>query len=407
MPKNTRLAYLCSCYPAVSHTFILREIEGLQKQGVEVHPFSMRPGHILEGASDFEKQQLAETWCILGQGLVAVLVSQFSQLIRSPFGYLGGIFFALTLHRGCPRETLWALFHFAEAAMLARQMRKRHLKHVHVHFAGPETHVALYASRAFGITYSFTLHGPDHLYNVALGNLEAKIEHAAFVICISHYATSQVLRLAGPDALSRTHIVHCGVDPAQFSPVHRQDSFQERPFTIVCTGRLTPTKGQALLVLSCAELLRHGRKLRCYLIGSGSEMQTLQKMIDEHDMGDSVILTGALPQEGVRQHLAEADLFVLPSFAEGVPVVLMEAMSMEIPCITTRVGGIAELIEDGHDSWLVHAGDTGTLTERLKTAMDNPEALPEMGRQARAKIISEFHIAGCTTLLASIYEKRL
>ncbi|MDJ0842096.1 MAG: glycosyltransferase [Acidobacteriota bacterium] len=407
MSGRPLLAYLCSKYPAVSHTFISREIRGLKTHDIPVQPFSMRPGEVLPGADDWEKEQLASTWCIHGQGLWSVLTYQVIQFLRFPLGYLRGLLFALALQKGRPKESLWALFHFLEGAMLARQMGKRGLSHVHVHFAGPESAVALYASRAFGITYSFTLHGPDVFYKVEIGNLAAKMRHASFIACISHFATSQVLRILGSEALAKTHIVHCGVDPGQFAPVHRTASFEDEPFTIVCTGRLTSTKGQALLIKACVRLAEENRRFRCVLIGSGDEWEALKRLVAEHGLENSVVLTGALPQEGVRRELAKADLFVLPSFAEGVPVVLMEAMSMEIPCITTRVGGIAELIDDGVNGWLLHAGDLDALADNLKARMDASEELAEIGRKARVKIQEAFHIEKCTQGLAEIFRQRL
>jgi len=407
MHSRVRLAYLCSRYPAVSHTFILREILELQKIGIEVHPFSMRPGEVLPAAGQAERDQLAKTWCIHRQGWLRAAWAQVVQFLRFPFGYPKGLFRSLALQRGRPKESLWALFHFLEGAMMARAMRRRGLRHVHVHFAGSEAAVAMYAAGAFGLTYSFTLHGPDVYDNVVLGNLVAKIRAAAFIICISHFARGQVLRLAGAGMFPRTHIVHCGVDPSAFAPVPRRESFKERPFTIVCTGRLTATKGQALLVQACARLKAEGAKLHCVLIGAGGETAELQRLVAEQGLQAEVRLTGALPQESVRRQLAEADLFVLPSFAEGVPVVLMEAMSMEIPCIATRVGGIAELIADGVDGRLVHAGDLEGLIDVLRAAVANPQELRPLATRGRLKVMNAFDLAKSGTRLAGIFSHYL
>jgi glycosyltransferase involved in cell wall biosynthesis len=170
---------------------------------------------------------------------------------------------------------------------------------------------------------------------------------------------------------------------------------------------LTATKGQALLVMACSRLVTEGHRLRCILIGAGEESESLAGLVAEHGLQEHVELTGALPQDGVREHLTRADLFVLPSFAEGVPVVLMEAMSMEIPCIGTRVGGIAELIEDGVDSWLAHSGDLDGLTERLRAALTNPAAMGEIGKRARQKIIAEFDINKSAAQFAKLFAARL
>ena len=402
-----QIAYLCSQYPAVSHTFINREIEQILKQEIQVHPFTMRPGKFLKGAAPFVIEQDRVTFCIHKQWPWRMIAAWLVQFARKPIGFIVGFFYALRLQQGRPKETLWAVFHFLEAVVLARVMEKRGISHVHVHFAGPEAAVALYAHRAFGLSYSLTLHGPDVFYNVALGNLKTKLSQAAFIICISHFARGQALRLLGAKGLKRTHIVRCGVDPNQFKPVKRAEPFEDRPFTMVCTGRLTPTKGQALLILACAALAAENFSFRCILIGPGDDRPNLEALIEEHKLGEHVILTGALPQHGVREQLERADLFVLPTFAEGVPVVLMEAMAMEIPCVTTRVAGIAELIDHEHDGWLIHSGDPVSLTHHLRMLMKDPNQLEAVGKRARAKVIDLYHIEKNGARLAQIFRERL
>ncbi|CAM2065582.1 Glycosyltransferase family 4 protein [Sulfidibacter corallicola] len=399
-----QMAYLCSQYPAISHTFINREIEQIEAQGIKVHPFTMNPGQVLAGGTEFEKAQLEITYCLKKQNIFSVLQAQVSQFLRAPIGYLGGLFYAIKLQQGRPRDTLWAIFHFIEAAMLARQMRKRGLKHVHVHFGGSEASIALYACRAFGTTYSFTLHGPDVFYRIAAINLPEKIRNAKFVVCISNFARGQAIRLVGVRDLDKFPIVHCGVDPDRYTPEGKEPD--KDVFQIVCTGRLTPTKGQALLVMACKQLKDEGRQFQCKLIGGGDEAADLQRMVNELDLGDRVILTGPLPQDGVLDALKRAHLFVLPSFAEGVPVVLMEAMSMEIPSVSTRVGGIAELIDSGQNSYLIHSGDPDGLADILRQAMDRPEELARIGKAARAFIKEEFDIRTNGTKLAKIFRDR-
>ncbi len=397
------MAYFCSQYPAISHTFINREIEQIEAQGIEVHPFTMNPGKVLPGGTEFEQTQLEKTYCLKQAGVAAALVACFSQFIRKPFGFLGGLFYALKLQQLRPKDSLWALFHFVEGAMLARQMRKRGLKHVHVHFGGSEASIAMYACRAFGFSYSFTLHGPDVFYRIDAINLPEKIRNAAFVVCISNFARGQAMRLVGVQQIDRFPIVHCGVDPDRYKPFPEERS---DIFTIVCTGRLTPTKGQALLILACAALKKEGRDFRCRLIGGGDEADALQKMIDEHNLNGEVTLTGPLPQDGVLAELKKAHLFCLPSFAEGVPVVLMEAMSMEIPTVSTRIAGIAELIDNGNTGYLIHSGDPDGLNAVLRHAMDHPDDQIALGKAGRAFVIDEFNITTNGKRLAQIFNEK-
>lgn len=400
------LAYLCSQYPAVSHTFINREIQQLENHGVKVSPFSMRPGSILDGATDFEVAQMADTWVIHKQSLLTILWAMPWAFFKGPIRFIAAFFYALQLQQFRPRECLWALFHLLEGCMLAREMKRRGINHVHVHFANSEAAIALYAHKACGIQYSFTLHGPDCFYNMVLGNFEAKVAHAAFIVTISHFATGQVVRVAGVESMKRMDIVRCGVDPERYTPLARTASTDD-VFNIVCTGRLTPTKGQALLVDACKTLSDEGRDFRCVFIGGGDDFEPLKQRVQDYGIGDKVSLTGPLPQDGVRDHLQKAHLFALPSFAEGVPVVLMEAMSMEIPCISTRVGGIAELIEDGVNGYLVHSGDADGLASRLRDAMDHRQQLPKLGEAARQRILEQFDVRKSGARLAEIFKRRL
>lgn len=404
--SQPHVAYLCSQYPAVSHTFINREIEQLEANGVKVSPFSMRPGSILEGATDFEVSQMKDTWVIHKQSLFTILMAMPWAFFQGPIRFLGALFFALKLQQFRPKECLWALFHLLEACMMAREMKRLGVTHVHVHFANSEAAIALYAHKACGISYSFTLHGPDCFYNMNLGNFEAKVAHAAFIITISHFATGQVVRVAGVESMDRMDIVRCGVDPERYTPDARTASTDD-VFTIVCTGRLTPTKGQALLVDACKTLHDEGRDFRCVFIGGGDDFESLNKRVADYGIGEKVSLTGPLPQDGVRENLQKAHFFALPSFAEGVPVVLMEAMSMGIPCISTRVGGIAELIEDGVNGYLAHSGDAQGLAQVLRDAMDNRESLPKLGEAARQRILDMFDVRKSGARLAGIFKKRL
>ena len=405
--SHPRLAYLVSQYPAISHTFINREIQQLEAWGIGVHPFSMRHGQILPGATDFEKSQLADTYCIHGQSLLTKIGAQFLVGLQHPLGYLKGLLYALALQKGRLKETLWALFHFLEAAILYREMRRRGLTHIHVHFANSEAYIALYAHYAFGVGFSFTLHGPDAFYNTELGNLREKIRRAAFVICISNFARGQAMRLSQTRDFGKFHIVHCGVDSARYRPFPKPPPSADQPLQIVCTGRLTATKGQILLAMACAGLAEKGRLFHCKFIGDGDHAEALRLWIAERGLQDCIQLTGPLPQDGVLEALKSAHLFVLPSFAEGVPVVLMEAMSMGIPCISTRVGGIAELIENGRNGWLIHSGDPDTLLAVLDRLCEDPSVLAPMGEAARATIQDQFEVGKNAQRLAAIFQEHL
>jgi glycosyltransferase involved in cell wall biosynthesis len=403
--NRLRIAYLISQYPAISHTFILREVRTLRALGLEITVASInapdRPPAQLTAA---EREESSNTFYIKPAGLTGALTAHLHTLFTRPLGYLRGLWFALRLGKVDLQQILYGFFYFIEAVMLGRWMQQQQLTHVHVHIPMAAANVALIAKHTFPITFSITVHGPNEFYNTPGNYLPPKILDATFLCCISHFARSQLMMLTPPANWTKLELSRLGVDPTTFTP--RPVDSQPNPIEILCVGRLVPVKGQSILITAVARLLAQGRTLRLRLVGDGPDRHNLEQQIQQSGFDEQIILAGAVNQDKILDFYHQADIFVLASFAEGIPVVLMEAMIMEIPCISTHITGIPELIGSG-EGLLVAPADVEALTEAIALLMDNPELRRTLGQAGRQKILQHYELQKNTKQLAEIFQRYL
>jgi glycosyltransferase involved in cell wall biosynthesis len=267
------------------------------------------------------------------------------------------------------------------------------VRHIHAHHANVASDVALLAASlgGEGWSWSFTLHGPAELFAVAENRLPQKAELARFVICISDYARSQLMGMVGTEHWDKMRVVHCAVDLTRFRPVDRRP--RAEVLQIVNVGRAVPEKGQAVLIQALAELARRGVEARLTVVGDGPQLAELRELADHLGLAGSVEFTGAVGQGEIVTYYERADVFAMPSFAEGVPVVLMEAMATGLPVVSTRITGIPELIDDGESGFLVRPGRADELASALERVLGaTAEERAEMGRAGRAKVEAEFAV---------------
>jgi len=399
-----KIAYLSSEYPGISHTFILREILALRKSGIEVEAASIRKPAHLAAMTSMEQEEAAGAFYIKSAGIRRFARAHGSLLRRSPGGFLrmAGRTLSLML-RGLSRPLKGAAY-LAEAVVLEEWMRERGIEHVHVHFANPAATVALVASACGEVSFSVSVHGPDVFYNVDGNVLAEKVKRASFVRCISHYCRSQLMRLVPYEFWTRLHIVRCGVDPTVFLP--RPLPANETP-EILCVGRLTPSKGQHVLLEACALLESRGVPFHLTLVGGGEDEDSVESLAEKLGLGRKVEFTGPVGQEKVHECYDRADVFVLPSFAEGVPVVLMEAMAKEIPCVATRITGIPELIEDGADGILVPPSDEDALARALEGLLADASLREKLGKRGREKVLNRYNLDDNCRLMGDLLRCRL
>ncbi|HZT33965.1 MAG TPA: glycosyltransferase [Bryobacteraceae bacterium] len=404
--SGTRLGYLVSRYPGISHTFILREVLELRRQGFEIEVASINPpDRTPEKLTRQEQEEAARTYYVRPAGAAGALGAVLLLAARQPAGFARGLLFALRLGGGDARRILWHLFYFVEAAMLARWMRHRNLRHLHVHFATPASNVALVLTRIAPVSFSITVHGPDEFYDVTAYRLAEKIAGAAFLCTIGTYARSQLMKLAPPGEWLKFEVTPLGVSPAEFSPAPFRES--PRPFWLICVGRLVPAKGQHILLAALERLVRNGREVRLRLVGDGPDRESLERTARERGIAEAVVFEGAVNQDRVRALYQAADAFVLASFAEGIPVVLMEAMAMEIPCITTWINGIPELVRDAVDGILVAPSDDEALAEAIARLMDDVGLRRRLGQAGRRRVLERYDLERNTGRLAEVFGRRL
>jgi glycosyltransferase involved in cell wall biosynthesis len=401
---NRYITYLASEYPGISHTFIFREIRFLREFGFKVLTASVRRPEILERMTDEEKRDAEETLYIINSSLFVILLSHLALFVGSPKGYLIMLKEALALTHKGPRNMLKGIAYFVEAGILIYWMQKKGSDHVHVHFANPASTVAMIAASYGTISFSMSVHGPDVFYNVVPNLLEEKVKRAVFVRCISYYCQSQLMRLVSHEMWSKFSIVRCGIDPQVYAP--RPEPVNEVP-EILCVGRLVPAKGQHILLKACGELKSRGVAFHLTIVGDGEDRDSLEQLTGDLGIRGDVTFTGAVGQDEVHKYYDRADLFVLASFAEGVPVVLMEAMAKEITSVSTRITGIPELIEDGVDGILVPASDVEGLADRLQELLQKGELRRELGKKGREKVIERYNLNQNVRAMAELFERFL
>jgi glycosyltransferase involved in cell wall biosynthesis len=394
------VAYLVSRYPSVSHTFILREVQGLRALGLRVEVASVNaPDRLPERMTDGEREEAAATYGIKRHGVRGALAAIGWAAATRPIALLRTLREALAQGRGVKR--IYALAYAVEAVMVTRWMAGRGLQHLHVHFGNEAALVGMLAKTLSGVGLSLTIHGPDEFDDVPGQRLRQKVEAADRVVCISQFGRSQLMRLTGPAQWAKLQLCRLGVDPARFVP--NTSARAAGPMRLLSVGRLASAKGQLLLVQACAQLKSEGLAFALTLVGDGPDRTRLEEAVQHHRLADCVRFTGALNQAEVRAELARADAFVLPSLAEGIPVVLMEAMASGVACVTSPVNGIPELIEHGHSGLLATPGDAQALADQLRQVIKDAPLRHRLALAGRAKVERAFHLADNVARLAAIF----
>lgn len=383
-----RIAYFCNPYPAISHTFIFREIASLRAEGLEIFTATVDYPLDLLKMTAAEQAEGRQTLVLKNNKVLKILLQSIVLLLASPAGFWRMVRRACSFCFTGPKNPVKAAGYLAEAVILLTWLRKNGISHIHEHFANPTALVAMLCREYGGISYSLSIHGPDIFYQVDTAMLAAKVADAAFVRCISHYCRSQIMRITAHEKWQDAHIVRCGVNPDVYRP--SGDTHNSAP-RFLCVGRLCPAKGQHLLLEACALLGKQGLSFSLVFVGDGPDRQSLQDLCKVLDLDPVVTFRGALGQDEVQEEYRRADIFVLPSFAEGVPVVLMEAMAMAKPVVSTRITGIPELIDDQVDGLLAVPGDVQDLAVKLTLLHEDRAFGERLGQAARQKIINMYN----------------
>lgn len=398
---NAKLAYLTSQYPAASHTFIRREIAGLRQLGWTIETYSVRPPGPDETRGDADRSEYDRTFYILKQSALTFVTAHLGMLLTRPAGYLKTLGLALRHRPPGARGLFLACAHFTESIVLARELQRRDVHHLHNHFANSAATVGLLASSLLGIGWSFTMHGiseTDYPAGLMLGR---KIEAADFVACVSWFGRAQGMRLVGPDHWDKMHVVRCGI-PLDRMPSRHLASANEN--TVICVGRLSPEKGQSGLLEAFASLRTEHPDVRLVLAGDGPDRSGLEAITEKLGISDAVSFVGRLTEEEALQEIAGSDLLVLPSFMEGLPIVLMEAMAIGVPVVASRVAGIPELVEDGKSGLLFNPSDWSELAACMDRLLSDERLCASIAEQAKARVTNEFDGRKSAARLAEIFQ---
>lgn len=402
--STRRIAYLSSEYPAISHTFIFREIQAVRKEGYEVVTATINPSRHVDRMTADEQQEVQDTLCIKSTPVLRVVAIHLGLLLRAPGRYFAMLGYTWRLWRTHPMSTKTTIGYFAEAAILLDWMRRQGVSHVHVHFANPAASVAMVAACTGEISFSLSVHGPDIFYNVDTGLLAEKLRHARFVRCITHFCRSQVQRLLPHGHWGKCAIVRCGVDLEKYA-VRPQpgNSVTE----ILCVGRLVSAKGQHVLLLAAKRLQERNVPFHLTFVGGGPDQKSLEALASELGLGSCVEFAGVVGQDQIHAYYDKADIFVLPSFAEGLPVVLMESMAKGILSVSTRITGIPEMMHHGENSLLTAASDWEGLAECLQEAIERPEYREELAARGRQIVEADYDIRKNCAKMASLFQQYL
>ena len=408
MSHQPDVAYVVSEYPAISHTFILREVQALRALGVGVVTFSIHRTEESALLSSVDVKEAESTVNLLPVGALTFLRVHAGLLARYPKAYVSALVHALRVSQGGMRAHLWQVFYFAEAGLLFHQCRRRNVRRLHAHFANVAADVCLLTADlgrriepASGWSWSFTMHGSTEFFDVDRFNLRRKIQEADLVICISDFCRSQMMWLSDETHWYKLRVGHCGVDTEELGPVDRSSRGQQ-PVEVVCISRLIPGKGHVLLLEAVRRLLAAGRVTRLVLVGDGPLRSSLEAKAAELGIMEHVEFLGAVGHDRLPELLERADIFCLPSFAEGLPVVLMEAMARNIPVVTTPIGAVTELVHDGINGILVPPGRVDLLVTALTRLADDGDLRVRLGQQGRITVEAEFSLPDCARRVSEL-----
>jgi len=400
------LAYLTSTYPTLSMSFFLREVIELRAMGIRIDVASVNmPDRPAEQLTVEEAIEAKNAYHLKKHGLKGAIIANGKTLLTNFGGYCRGVRMVFRLGGLDLKRLFYHLMYFLEALMVGIWMKQKRLHHVHVHLGSQAATVGLYVRTIFGVGFSITVHGPDEFYDAKGQHLTEKIAAADFICCISFFCRSQLMKFSPYAHWHKLIVSRLGVNTAEFWPKPLRHA--PEPFSILCVGRLVPAKGQHQLIDAVKRLAGQGRRVRLHLVGGGPDDVSLRQRVSQFEDPGTVVFEGPVNHDRIRTLYDAADLFCIPSFGEGIPIVLMEAMASGIPCVTTQIAGIPELIRSGIDGLLVAPSDLDGLTDALATLMDEQALRDRLSKNGRQRVLEHYDLRRNVQQLAAIFSERV
>jgi glycosyltransferase involved in cell wall biosynthesis len=373
-----KILYLVNQYPKVSHTFIRREILSLEEQGVDVIRVAMRSDDPM-GMSEVDKSEFSKTHYVLQQRKIDLVKHVLNAVLSNPQRFLKALKVMFRMYLASKQSLLIHLIYLVESCNVAEVCGTKKVDHIHAHFGTNPAEVAMYTSIITGVPYSFTVHGPEEFDKPLTLNLNQKIKYASKVIAITNYCKSQLFRWADYKDWHKVKIIHCGLESdffnrASLTKIRANDTFQ-----FLCIGRLCEQKGQLLLLQAFNNFIKSGNNAYLTLAGDGEMRGDVEQFITTNHLQNHVKITGWVDSNQIKHMLSKSDAMLLPSFAEGLPVAIMEAMATGVPVISTSIAGIPELLKHNETGFLVCPGSSEALETALNAFVDmNNETLNQI-----------------------------
>ena len=384
-----RITYLINQYPKVSHTFIRREILALERLGFKIQRIALRGwDEKLIDSEDIAEQ--VKTSYLLKNGVAPLMLSATKVLLQTPVRFFSTLWLAIRMGLRADRPLFFHFIYFLESCRVYIDIKKFNSQHMHAHFGTNPSEIVMLVNALSDIPYSFTVHGPEEFDRPVFLKLSEKISRANFVVAISSFGRSQLMRWVNHDCWNKIKIVHCGLEAAFYSISAIAMPTKPR---LVCVGRLCEQKGQLLLIEAAKNLNQQQVDFELILAGDGEMRAQIETLITKYQLQKKVKVTGWISSDDVRKYILSSQILVLPSFAEGLPVVIMEAMSLKRPVVSTYIAGIPELLKHDENGWLCVAGDVMDLTKTLREALaTSTETLQKMGEAAYERVVERHNI---------------
>lgn len=402
-PASAMVAYMVSRFPMSWETFILYEMEEMEKLGINIQLYPL-----WHGKTEVVHAE-ARPWMQRAHYLPFLSFSMFAAhwhfIRRAPGRYFRTLIELLRGTSVCIRCFGGALAFFPKVVRFAYEIREKGIHHLHAHFAYQSATAALVVHRLTQIPFSFTAHGSDIQADGHM--LKEKVEAAEFIITVTQHNKEIILSECGPGVAEKIHVIHGGVDVERLSP--RRECEATQLLRILCVARFEEVKGHAYLAEACRILKERGVPFECGLVGEGPLLPQIEKQIQRSNLSGEVLLLGALPYDEVIEQYSRADVVVLATAPtasgkrEGSPTVLKEAMACGLPVVSSRVGGIPEIVDDGETGILVAPRDAVALADALQRLSDDPALRGRLGCAGREKSLREFNLRLSTARRAKLF----
>jgi glycosyltransferase involved in cell wall biosynthesis len=388
--EQLKLTYIIGTYPLLTTTFIDREIRLLRQWGVNLQIVSIRhPGH------DLAPEQIAlqkSVRYLLPVSPVTLILSHLWFKVLRPIAFWRTLFYLFTRPHPNIQARFKTILHFSTGVYAAYVIRENPGNHIHAHFVDRATTVALVIGRLHNIPYSATAHATDIYVNPIM--LPEKISQARFIATCTQYNKDYLTTAVGPEISRKVHRIYHGLDMSHYHPNHQPT---EKPL-LISVGQLKEKKGFGYLLKACHLLKERGYEFDCQIVGEGPLRDDLEAQIRQLGLENDVTLCGALPHQAVIDKYKQSSLFALPCVVQadgerdGIPNVILEALAMELPVVSTRHSGIPEVIEDGENGLLVPPETEIPLVDALAQLLDDPKLRQKLGSKGRTTIMRSFSV---------------